>query len=53
MVATGMIDFVVTDKTKLVTEAMSKANVSIKTMVTNIICDGETYTSPTYMVDER
>ena len=53
MVANRMVEFVVTDKTKLGTEAMSKANVSIKTTVTNFVCDEKTYTSPTYVVDER
>ena len=53
MIATEMIEFVVTDKTKVGTEAMSKANVSIKTTVTRIVCDGKTYTTPTCMVDER
>ena len=53
MVATGMIEFVVTDTTKLGTEATSKANVSIKTTVTRIERDGKPYATPTYMVDKR
>jgi hypothetical protein len=53
MIATGMIEFVVTDKTKVGTEAMTKANISIKTTVTSIERDGKTYATPTYMVNEQ
>ena len=43
MITTGMIEFFVTDKTKLGTEAMGRVNVSIKTMAANIKCYERTY----------
>ena len=36
MVAAGMIDFAVKDKTKVGTEALSKANIVIRTTVTSV-----------------
>ena len=53
MVAAGMIDLAVKDKTKVGTEAMSKANILIRTKVTNIERDGKQYCTPTYMVDTK
>jgi len=51
MVAAGMIEFAVKDRTKVGTETMSKANIVIRTKVTNIERDGKRYSTPTYMVD--
>ena len=53
MIATGIIEFVVTDKTKVGTEAMTKAKISIKTTVTSIERDGKKYATPMYMVNEQ
>jgi len=51
MVAAGMIELAVKDRTKVGTETMSKANIVIRTKVTNIKRDGKRYSTPTYMVD--